>query len=56
MSQSINKRPFCTLSGEVVHGRGIGKLVGMFLTNKEFAVWYMLYSNPDIAFIIIEKA
>ncbi|MDE7062580.1 MAG: winged helix-turn-helix domain-containing protein [Lachnospiraceae bacterium] len=33
MSQSINKTPFCTLSGEVVHGRGIGKLVGMPTAN-----------------------
>lgn len=35
MSQTLDSSPLYTLSGEVIHGRGIGKLVGMPTANLQ---------------------
>lgn len=35
MEQISNKNPINILSGKVIHGRGIGKLVGMPTVNME---------------------
>lgn len=37
MKQNESKKPLCTLSGKVIYGKGIGKLVGMPTANLEMS-------------------
>ncbi len=37
MQRILDHSPLCTLSGEVIHGRGIGKLVGMPTANLQIS-------------------